>query len=170
MTEYAEYAREALSTVHAIQILLLAFEAYGLQRAVLPMRYAFTIPGLRVTNPLAVSLPDLFVLLTSDFWGPSSLWFTTSIAIPATVSWFFNLTTHSNKRAARYTVDPFVFSIVKAATSWLVYGPPAFSPYGLVNARSALRVNMAVPGGWFGILVGGLIGMLASLYEVVLRK
>lgn len=160
--------REALSTVIGIQALFTIFEAYGLTRAVLPWRYAFTVPGLKVVNPLRVTIPDLFVLLTSDYWGPTSLWATTSLLIPLAVGWFFNLTLHSSKRRS-YAVDPLVYNIAKAITSWLVYSQ-GLRFWGLVSNATALRVEVAVPGGWFGIVIGSLVGVVASLYEAALRK
>lgn len=169
LTTYAESARESLSTVTGIQVLLLAFEMYGLQRAVLPWRDAFSVPALNIRDPFRVTLPDVFVLVTSAFWAPSSLWLSTSLFAPLIFSWFFNLTVNA-KRSARYTVDPLVFSVAKAVTAWLVYGPPGYNAGGLVSGTTALRVNIAVPGGWFGIVIGSLIGMMASLYEVALRK
>ncbi len=178
ITEYAESTRDLLSTVASIESLALIIEAFGLRSEVLPMRYAFTIPSIRAlrTSDLPVQIPDLFLLLTSAFWSPFSLWVTTSLFMPLAFAYFFNLTLtakhgHANRsrnpQAAQF--DPLTFNVAKALITWLVYSQ-GLNLGGLVSEESVLKVNASVPGGYQGMMIGAGIGALTSLYEAVLKR
>lgn len=165
---YAEAAREQLSSVIGIHLAAFLLEAYGLSRAVLPMRHAFTLPGFNFLTSLPVSLPDFFLMLTSDFWSPVAVWATTSVIVPLAVAWFFNLTLHASKKRF-YAIDPLMYSLTKGLLSFLVYANGmTFS--GNVSAMTIMRVNAALPGGWFGVLISSAIGVVVSIYEAALRK
>ncbi|KAL3424100.1 hypothetical protein PVAG01_03381 [Phlyctema vagabunda] len=175
ITETAQVARETLSTVSAVQAILLAYEIYHLRPELLTSRYAFTIPAIQYlgTSPHAVKIPDLFLLLTSSFWGPASLWLSTSVLLPLLASYFFNLTskpkTRSNHTKYDYTFDPLTFNVVKALITFVVYGQDATFG-GLVDLEYVARINSALYGGWQSVLVGTGIGILVTLYEAVLKK
>ncbi|KUJ11829.1 uncharacterized protein LY89DRAFT_623990 [Mollisia scopiformis] len=174
-TETAEATREALSTVVTVQSLVVAFELWNLRKEVLADRYAFTIPsiGLLGTQPYDVKVPDLFLLLTSSFWGPTSLWATTSLIIPLVAAYFFNLTSKPSRGRQsahfNYTFDPLTFSIVKALLTYVIYGQDVTFG-GLVDLEYVARINSAIFGGYQGVLVGTGIGALVTLYEAVLKK
>lgn len=177
-TEYAESTRDYLSTVASIEFLALAVEAFGLRSEVLPMRYAFTVPANRAlgTSDLPVMIPDLFLLLTSAFWSPFSLWLFTSLLLPLACAYFFNLTlkakhAHGSRARSSQTseIDPLTFNVAKALITWLVYSQ-GVDFGGLVGRESVSKVNGSVPGGHLGIMIGAGIGSLMSLYEAVLRK
>lgn len=176
ITESIDEVRSTLSSVTAVQTALLLFEALGLQREILPWRYAFDIPPLAIigTPNIPVSLPDLFLLLTSFFWSTSLLWAATNILIPAGCAYFFNLSTRTVKRGgyttsvARYTVDPMVFNIVKAWLSYVFYAR-GFT-FGLFNGQVSYRVEHAMFGGYTGLLASSAVGMLVSLYEAAQTK
>jgi hypothetical protein len=176
LTETAEATRETLSTVVAIQVLVTAFELYSLRKELLADRYAFTIPSIALlgTGPYDVKIPDLFLLLTSSFWGPATLWAFTSFFVPLFAAYFFNLTakpsrTRSHSTHFTYAFDPLTFNIVKALLTFVVYGQDVTFG-GLVDLEYVARINSALYGGWQGVLVGTGIGSLVTLYEAVLKK
>jgi hypothetical protein len=178
-TEAAEQLRESLSTVVSVELITLFIEFLGLQNELVPRRYAFTFPAIPILNTreYPVMLSDMFMVLTSSFWGPFSLWAATSIFIPLVFSYFFNLTLktktkHTTSRSQShesYRADPLTFNIVKALVSWLVYSEGA-TLGGSISKESVDRINSSVPGGYRGILIGSAIGAVTSIYEAALRK
>lgn len=181
VNEAAHATRESLSTVTSILFTVAAFELYFLRREVLADTYAFTIPAISFlgTNDYPVHIPDMFLLLTSSFWSPTLLWLATSLVIPATFGYFYNLSVANQPAPGRgrrpsaptpdYIVDPLTFSIVKALVSYVVYAQ-GVTFYGLVDETSIARINGALYGGWKGVLVGSAITGLTSLYDAILRK
>lgn len=163
--------RENLSSVHAVHTTLLLLEALALQREILPWRHAFDIPPLAVigTPSIPVALPDLFLLLTGFFWSTTLLWAATNVVVPLVFAYFYNLSTTTVRRGgqrvqvARYTADPLTFSVVKAVTTYVVY-ERGYS-WGLWGGQVSYRVEHAVFGGWWGMLIGSGVGGLAGLYE-----
>ena len=165
----------------SIEALILAVEAFGLRTGVLPLRYAFTLPALTGSGSSGwpVSLPDLFLLLTSSFWSPVTLWASTSFLVPLLFAYFFNLTLktksgHTGTRVHQPTqpthqVDPLSFNVAKALVTYLVY-TQGVTFGGIFGAEAVETVRAAVPGGEKGILIGSAIGALTSLYEAILRK
>ncbi|CZR59864.1 uncharacterized protein PAC_09758 [Phialocephala subalpina] len=175
ITESAEATREYLSTVFTVQSLIVAFELWNLRKEVLADRYVFTIPSVPYikTQPYDVWIPDLFLLLTSSFWGPTSLYATTSLIVPLAAAYFFNLTAKPSRGRQsahfNYTFDPLTFNIVKALLTYVIYGQDVTFG-GLVDLESVARINSALFGGYQGLLVGTGIGALVTLYEAVLKK
>jgi hypothetical protein len=175
VVETAESARETLSTVVSIEVLILAFEAYFLRKEVLTDRYAFTIPAstLLHTKAYPVLIPDLFLLLTSSFWSPATLWAFTSLFVPLASAYFFNLTSKKNTRSHtthfNYEFDPLTFNIVKALLTYVVYAQDVTFG-GLVDLESVARINAALYGGWQSVIVGTGIGILVTFYEAIIKK
>lgn len=181
ITEATQATRESLSTVTSVLLVVAAFELYFLRAEILADRYAFTVPavGLLRTPDYPVHVPDMFLLLTSSFWNPALLWAVTSLAAPAVLGYFFNLSAASHHtgrgRPARhgaasdYTVDPLAFSVVKAVITYVVYAQ-GVTFGGWVDALSVARINSAVYGGWKGVIVGCGITGLMSVYDAVLKK
>lgn len=173
--EYAQETRETLSSVVSVEALIMAFEAYCLRREVLADRFAFTIPAIRLlhTSSYDVKVPDMFLLLTSSFWGPAILWATTSLLVPLFASYFFNLTSkpRTGKSPSRfeYKFDPLTFNIVKALLTYVVYQQDATFG-GWVDLEYVARINSALYGGPLGVLTGCGIGVLVTFYEAVLQK
>lgn len=60
--------------------------------------------------------------------------------------------------------DAVSFNVVKGIAAWVVYAR------GGGPRESARVVERGVPGGSVGMLVGAGVGILAGLYEAVLRK
>lgn len=174
--EITQAARETLSTVVAVEFIITAFEAFYLRKEVLSDRFAFTIPPIAFVRKSSydVWVPDLFLLLTSSFWGPTTLWASTSLIIPLIAAYFFNLTgkptrSRSHTTHFNYTFDPLTFNIVKALLTFVIYGQDVTFG-GMVDLEYVARINSALFGGWQGVLVGTGVGTLVTLYEAVLRK
>jgi hypothetical protein len=190
--EAREWLRENVSSVSAIQTLILGVEAIGLQYNTLQTTYAFDTPAspaLRV-NSRQVELPDLWLLLTSDWWAPATLWSLTSWVLPLVVSYFFNLTlrsnTHHKASSRQYQIDPFTFNIAKAILAYSAYfiattadaqlagQPNVYVPqnigWGPFSAEAVSKVRDNVPGGYHGVQIGALVGVLVSLYDAALKK
>jgi hypothetical protein len=175
ISDKAQAARETLSTVTAVHAIISAFELYNLRKELLADRYAFTIPAIKYlsSEEHPVKIPDLFLLLTSSFWGPAMLWAVTTFIIPLSAAYFFNLTSKPRSRSHashfNYTFDPMTFNIVKALLVYLIFGQDvAFG--GLVDLEYVARINSALYGGWPGVLVGTGIGGLVTLYEAIIKK
>jgi hypothetical protein len=173
IVEYTHATRETLSTVVAVETLIYAFELYNLRFEVLPDRYAFTIPAISFlgTNDYAVKIPDLFLLLTSSFWGPATLWIFTSLLIPLLAAYFFNLTSKPRARTTHYnySFDPLTFNVAKALLTFVIFGQDVTFG-GLIDLEHVARINSALYGGWKGVIVGTGIGALFTLYEAVIKK
>jgi hypothetical protein len=185
ITEATQTTRERLSTVHSVISLIALFELYKLRQEVLPDRYAFTIPALKLlhTPDYPVHLPDMFALVTASFWGPALTWLLTSVVLPSLFGYFFNLSAaHNNassssrssssrrgQTAPEYAVDPLMFSIVKAVATYVVYAQ-GVTLGGLINPDSVSRINSALYSGWQGVLVGTAVSALTSVYDAVLSK
>ncbi len=176
VVEVAHATRETLSRVLAVQLLIAAFESYFLRQEVLADRFAFTFPAIRflTSQPHDVYVPDMFLLLTSSFWGPTTLWLLTSFIIPLTTAYFFNLTSkpprsRSHTTHFNYTFDPLTFNIVKALLTYVIYGQDV-TLGGWVDLEYVARINSALYGGYQGVLVGTGIGALVTLYEAIIKK
>ncbi|KAG9239644.1 hypothetical protein BJ875DRAFT_86006 [Amylocarpus encephaloides] len=176
INETTEATRTTLSSLVAIHVLIHAFELLNLRKELLPNRYAFTIPEMPLfhMSEYPVSIPDLFLLLTSSFWGPANLWSLTSFVLPLGFAYFFNLTgkpisrsNHSKHFA--YNFDPLTFNIVKALLTSVIYGQDVTFG-GLVDLEHVARINSALYGGWKGPVVGTAIGALTTIYEAIIKK
>lgn len=169
--------RETCSTLAAVHLLFLTLELLALQPLLLPWTFAYDLqPPPPFPENLGLYYPDLFALLTPAFWRPFTLWTTTSILLPATISYFFNLTTRTVKRGgarvsvARYTFDPLTFSVAKGLATWMVYGRGVLGAAGIVDLEMSGQVNRAFWGGYEGVLVGCYVCVLAAIWEEVQRK
>lgn len=180
ITEVSHATRDTLSTVTSILFCVAGWELWNVRREILSNVYAFTIPAISTlgTPDYPVYVPDMFLLLTSNFWSPALTWILTSLVIPSFVGYFFNLSATSPPPPSRvrprpsyadYVVDPLTFSIVKALVSFVVYGQ-GVNFGGLLNDLSIMRLENAVYGGYKGILTGTAITGLVSIYDAVLRK
>lgn len=153
----------------------LLFEAYGLQTAVMPWRYAFDVPYSPIfgTPSFAVKLPDLFVLLSPAYWAPTLTWVTFSLAIPLALSYFYNLTVHNVKRnnarvrVVRYNYDPLVFNVTRAILAYLVYQANVLFPYVSEQTQTIL-VNSQYQG-IYGYLAGPAVSGVLSIWEATQR-
>ncbi|CAG8949829.1 hypothetical protein HYFRA_00004154 [Hymenoscyphus fraxineus] len=173
--ETTQATRESLSSLVVIQALINLFEISNLRAEILPNISLFMIPAIKFlgTSERAFRAPDLFLLLTSSFWGPATLWAFTSFFVPLTAAYFFNLTAGSSKARAgqqfAYTFDPMTYNLVKALISFAIYGQDVTFG-GLVDLEYVARINSSMYGGWAGPVVGSGIGMLLSVYEAVIRN
>lgn len=186
ITERSDALRAALSSVKSIETISVILELIGLLRELVPLRYLTTFPAVATvsTPEFAVKIPDLFVMITGTFWSPFLLWALTSLVLPLTFAYFFNLRLHaqsstgshayntrSASAAARQATsfDPLVYNIAKALITYFVYANH-FTFWSSFSHFSIEKVNVAIPGQWPGLLTASAIGILVSLYEAVLRK
>ena len=184
--EIKEAIRENVSSVAAIQTLILLIEAAGLQFNTLQTTPAIAIDA---ASSHYLHIPDFWTLLTSEWWAPATLWSLTSWVLPFVFSYFFNLTLRSNtnhKSSYRqYPADPFVFNIVKAILAYSAYRLPIVDASlvgepGLVKAvnlswgpfseQTVGVVRNNIPGGYQGLQIGAVVGILVSLYDAALKK
>ncbi|KAG8626163.1 hypothetical protein KVT40_006564 [Elsinoe batatas] len=169
--------RELLSSVVGIETLVLLLEGFALQRQLIPFRHAFNLPAVDAlgTNPYPVQLPDFFILLTDVYWSASILWSLTSFWLPLAFSWLFNLTMRPVMKGGvtyikpRWRCDPLSFNIAKALISWLVFRQGA-RYFNLFSDVTANAVELSMPAGYNGVIIGAAIGGLASLYDAAQRK
>lgn len=176
LVETAEATRESLSTVVSVEALIVFFEAFCLRKELLADRYAFTIPAIKyvTSTEYPVQIPDLFLLLTSSFWSPATLWAATSFFIPLTLAYFFNLTSkpktgRSHTKSFTYAFDPLTFNVVKALLTYVVFVQD-YTFGGYVDLENVARINSALYGGPGSVLVGCAIGVLVTFYEAIISK
>lgn len=184
--EIKELIRENVSSVAAIQTLILFIEAAGLQFNTLQTTPAIALDS---GNSHYLHIPDFWTLLTSEWWAPATLWSLTSCVLPFIFSYFFNLTLRSNtnhKSSYRqYPADPLIFNVVKAILAYSAYRLPTINAalagepglakavdlsWGPFSEQSVGVVRNNVPGGYHGLQIGAVVGMLVSLYDAALKK
>lgn len=184
--ERSNALRSLLSSVKAVETLVLILEGSSVVKDLWPLRYLTTIPAIEAihTPEIPLRVPDLFVLVDGSFWAPFSLWLLTSLFLPLVVAYFFNISWHTaqqqsgpstrrgtaaSRAAQSTTFDPLSFNIAKALIAYLVYAKH-FTFWDLFSAFSVAKVNASVPGQWTGILTGTAIGLVGTLYEAILRQ
>jgi hypothetical protein len=164
--------RQELSRVETIQLITLIFEAIGLREKTFPLRWA-VVPGndtIRLKQT-AIWFPNFALLLSSDFWAPTTLWALTSFILPLFFGYFFNLTYANPKVNTRRTkplreVDPLTFSIVKGILAYLVYSPAAtFTFWGAFDPATIGTVHDGIWGHYVTLLIGSGVGIVTALYD-----
>lgn len=186
-----ELIRENVSSVAAIQTLILLVEATGLQWNTLETTAATALPAeiSKHTGLLFLLVPNFTALLSSDWWAPATLWSLTSWVLPLIFSYFFNLTLRSNTNRKssdrQYPADPLTFNIVKAILVYSAFRIPTIDPsvvgepgiahvidysWGPFSAETVGVVRNNVPGKFNGLQIGALVGVLVSLYDAALKK
>jgi hypothetical protein len=176
LPEVFDWTREFCSSLAAVHATFLFIEAYSLSKVVMPLKYMFDVPAIHAIglNSYAVKLPDLFALLTPEFWLPTLLWSSTNLFVPLVFAYFYNLTVHTVKRnnarvrVVRYNYDPFTFNVVKSMLISAVYGAGFLRDY--VNDIHVEAVNDSQYGGYSGMLMGSWICGLYSLWEATQRR
>lgn len=174
--------RDRLSNVVSVNAVTLTYEAVFLLYRLIPFVYLVTIPAVPVlgTGTHGFLLPDLFVLLTADFWGPFLAWLTTAIVVPLGNAYFFNLTaTAANVARSKpydptvsttpdeYKTDPLTFAVTKALVAYLVHYK-GFNFMGLLGGESLKIVEAGV--GRETQLIGAGIAGLAAIWESILKR
>lgn len=180
ITETHDVTREFLSRSLVIHWIPVFVEAFALRAQILPSKPAGKIPSFPYVNndEVTVFVPDLFLLLTQRFWAPFSLWAATSLVVPLTAAYFFNLSLYtqpsgrSTRRSASASAgqyDPIVYSITKALVSYLVYAQH-WIPGGLYQNHTISTVNESVYGGYQGLITAAAVSGIVSLYDTILSK
>ncbi|KAL4905190.1 hypothetical protein BDW74DRAFT_153197 [Aspergillus multicolor] len=184
--EGSDALRSALSSVKAVEVIVTLLEAFSVINQVLPWGYAATVPAIDAIHTPAISIkvPDVFILVDGLFWAPVSLWLLTSVLLPLTAAYFFNISlqvaqsnstgvqtrrSSSLSRSNQSTFDPLSFNIAKAIISYLVYAH-GFNFWNLFSGYALQAVNASIPFQYTGILTGSAIGVIGTLYEAILRK
>ncbi|KAF2024236.1 hypothetical protein EK21DRAFT_79150 [Setomelanomma holmii] len=188
---FKELVRENASSVATIQTLILLIEAAGLQWNTLQTTTTFALSDSvsKYTNSQYLFIPDFLALLTSDWWAPATLWSLTNWVLPLIFSYFFNLTLRSNTNRKstdrQYPADPLTFNILKAILAYSAYKFPVVDPalttnpgivqandlsWGPFAAETVGIVRNSVPGGYYGLQIGAVVGVLISLYDAALKK
>lgn len=198
--ERAETVRESLSTVNSVALAVAVFELYFLRKEVIPDRYAFTIPAVKLLGGMLgwdeypVYVPDMFALVTAGFWVPALVWTTTSLVLPSLFGYFFNLSVaHSNsfstnagsgsgsgvttRRQSRELAKREPEYAVDPVTFSIVKALITYVVYaqgvtfrGWLDPDAIARINGALYSGWKGVLVGAAVTGVAGVYDAVLRK
>ncbi|KAJ5927213.1 hypothetical protein N7516_008986 [Penicillium verrucosum] len=155
----AHSLRAMLSSVKAIEIIVLLVESGTAQIPAIPIR-----------------VPDLFGLLEVAFWAPVSLWFLTCLFLPLISAYFINLSWQASSSARRSRsasnlaqFDPLTFNIVKALLVHMVFGKD-FNFFGVYSLSAIGKVLDSVPGGDVGLFTGSAIGIVGALYEAILHR
>ncbi|RDW83746.1 uncharacterized protein DSM5745_04072 [Aspergillus mulundensis] len=184
--EGSDALRSALSSVKAVEVIVTLLEAFSVINQVVPWGYATTIPAIDAiyTPAIPIKVPDVFILVDGLFWAPVSLWLLTSVLLPLTAAYFFNISlqvaqsnstgiqtrrSSSLSRSTQTTFDPLSFNIAKAIISYLVYAH-GFNFWNLYSGYALQTVNASIPFQYAGILTGSGIGVVGTLYEAILRK
>jgi hypothetical protein len=188
---FRELIRENASSVATIQTIILLLEASGLQWNTLQTIPTVSLPDSLAarTNSQYVFAPDFLALLTSGWWAPATLWSLTNWVLPLIFSYFFNLTLRSNTNRKsterQYPADPLTFNILKAILAYSAYRIPTADPamlgqpgsiqlhnlgWGPFAASTVDVVRNNVPGGYHGLQIGAVVGILVSLYDAALKK
>lgn len=189
--EAIEVIRENASSVVFIQLAILFIEGAGLEWNTLVWKHTFDSPAVSYpkVDKKEVHLPDMSLLLTSNFWAPATLWSLTSWFLPLLFSYFFNLTLRSNTRhkssSKQYRIDPLTFNVARALLAYSAYSLPVADPvlagqpgtvtgrtpgWGPFDENTMLTVRGNVPGGYYGLQIGSIVGILVSLYDAALKK
>jgi hypothetical protein len=172
---FKELVRENASSVAAIQTLVLLIEAIGLQYNTLPTRPVQ--PAVSMWDWL---LSRFETLLTSKWWAPATMWSLTSVVLPFICAYFFNLTLRSNTNRKsldrQYPADPLTFNILKAILAYSLenqsigLAEKLGKTWGPFSSSTIDVVRDNVPGGYHGLQIGAIVGVLVSLYDATLKK
>ncbi|KOS43192.1 hypothetical protein ACN38_g5931 [Penicillium nordicum] len=174
----AHSLRAMLSSVKAIEIIVLLVESGSLAKELIPIRYITTTPPLQAAQipAIPIRVPDLFGLLEVAFWAPVSLWFLTCLFLPLISAYFINLSWQASSSARRSRsasnlaqFDPLTFNIVKALLVHMVFGKD-FNFFGVYSLSAIGKVLDSVPGGDVGLFTGSAIGIVGALYEAILHR
>lgn len=178
LVDRAHSLRAALSSVKAVEIIVLLFESGSLAKELIPIRYLTTTPPVQAAQipAIPIRVPDLFVLLEGAFWAPFSLWFLTCLVLPLISAYFINLSWKASSGARRTRsasnlaqFDPLTFNIVKALLVHVVFGND-FNFFGIYSRYAIGKVIDSVPGGGVGLLTGSAVGGVSALYEAILHR
>ena len=180
--ERSHALRAALSSVQAVEAIVIALEGGSVLKELIPLRFVTTtsaVPTVHLPS-FAIKVPDLFVLLTGTFWAPFLLWALTGLVLPLVAAYFINLswqaatggsqsTRRTRSASSRASFDPLTFNVAKALLVYKVYADH-YTFCGLFSNFAIEKVNVSVPGHWAGMLTGTAVGVIGTLYEAILQR
>ena len=179
--EYQHALRSFLSNLKVVEAVIVSLEGGNILWSFIPWKYLTTTPAIEGLHipPLAIKVPDLFVLLSATFWAPFSLWLVTGLVLPLVAAYFINLSWQAATGArrtrsvagntGRASFDPLTFNIAKALIVYKVF-VDGFTFFDVFDNFTVASVNAAVPGHFGGMLTGTAIGVVGTLYEAILRR
>lgn len=173
--ERSNALRACLSSLKAVEAIVLVLEGGSVLKELIPWRYLTTTPEVSAAHipSLSIKVPDLFVLVSGAFWAPFILWALTGLILPLVAAYFFNLsgggsTRRTRSASSRASFDPLAFNIAKALLVYIVYAGH-FTFWDVFSHYTVEKVGVSVPGEWAGMLTGTAIGVIGTLYEAILR-
>lgn len=177
--ERSQDLRTTLSSLKAVEALVLVLEGSSVLKELIPLRYLTTTPAVEAAHipEIAIKVPDLFVLLTGAFWAPLTVWLLTGLVLPLVAAYFINLSWHAatgghrrgRSASSHASFDPLTFNIAKALLVYKVYADH-YTYCNMFSNLAIAKVNASVPGQWAGMLTGTAIGVIGTLYEAILRR
>lgn len=180
VVEYQHAVRSALSSLKAVETIVLLLEGGSMLKELVPLRYLTTTPAVDAIYlpSISIKVPDLFILLSGSFWAPFTLWLLSGLILPLIAAYFINLSYQaaagvrrgrSSPASERASFDPLTFNIAKALLVYKVY-VDHFGFFDLFSHYTIAKVDTSVPGGWHGMLTGTAIGVIGTLYEAILCR
>lgn len=178
MVDRIHSLRATLSSLKAVEIIVLLLESGSLAKELIPIRYLTTTPPVQALQipAIPIKVPDLFALLEGAFWAPFSLWFLTCLFLPLVSAYFINpswqAATNARRSRSAHNLaqfDPLTFNIVKALLVHFVFGNE-FNLFGLYSTFAIRKVVESVPGRDLGLMTGTAIGAVGALYEAILHR
>ena len=166
----------AVANVVTVDILAVIAEAIVLIKALLPLTTKITLPAVPgLVSKSVVHLPDLFALLSTNFWYPFLTWTFLTVVAPLAVatSVNFNAVTSSSSStgAARRTsagrrFDPVTFAVVKLLINYALirasWTAPYFSKKVQVLVVSAIGEDM--------LFAVGLVTLIYGFYDAIVAR
>ncbi|OLL27022.1 hypothetical protein NEOLI_000037 [Neolecta irregularis DAH-3] len=148
--------REMFSNALAIISVVEFHEMFWLLRKLIPLTFLLHLPGEHFS---AIQLPDLFILLSADyFWKPFLLWLGTSVVLPTIAALFVN------PQHNQHSVDPVTFSIAKLVLTYIVFIRQW--TFTLVGYRSGDIIKAAISSDI--LWLGGAISLVYAFYEAAI--
>jgi hypothetical protein len=173
--ERSNALRACLSSLKAVETIVLALEGGSVLMELIPCRFLTTTPAVSAVHipSIPIKVPDLFVLVSGAFWAPFILWSLTGVILPLVAAYFINLSGGTSARrtrsaSSRASFDPLTFNIAKALLVYIVYAGH-FTFWDVFSHFTVQKVNVSVPGEWSGMLTGTAIGVIGTLYDAILR-
>ncbi|KAJ5149114.1 hypothetical protein N7448_000692 [Penicillium atrosanguineum] len=179
--EHSYSVRAMLSSLKAVETILICLEGSSVIKSLFPMRHLANTPAVDAIHlpEIMIKVPDVFVMITGEFWASLTLWALTSVVLPLIAAWFINLSwmaatggqsvRRTRSASTRASFDPLTFNIAKALLVYKVF-VEHFNYFDLFSNYTIVKVNAVVPGRWKGMLTGTAIGVIGTLYEAILRR
>ena len=163
----------AVANVVTVDILAVIAEAIVLIKALLPLTTKITLPAVPgLVSKSVVHLPDLFALLSTNFWYPFLTWTFLTVVAPLAVatSVNFNAVTSSSSAGRRTSAgrrfDPITFAVVKLMINYALirasWTAPYFSKKVQVLVVTAIGEDM--------LFAVGMVTLIYGFYDAIVAR